>query len=276
MSKALLYHKLKQILLEEERAAQQSVQEKIRRTDSKIENREELEARITPILEDKMGHVKRNFSVLFGEEVTKSIRDQIRDSKEEVIEALYPIMGKMIKKYIIKELEMLSERIDRQLEAAFTWKNIIARIKAWFSGAKPSTMVTGNLLEPTLEQILVVQKESGLLVGSYNRSQQVDSDMVAGMLTAIKAFAEDAYSKEQDLENIEYETFKLVLRSFKSFYVVAAVTGGWNSTFKNKLDDLILDFTTKILVHSSDDNVENSTLNEAVQSYFDRALHDNK
>ncbi|TRX52383.1 cell envelope biogenesis protein OmpA [Fulvivirga sp. M361] len=276
MSKALLYRKLKQILLEEEKEVQRSVQEQLRLTDEKIEDREKLEARVQPILEDNVIHLKRNFSALFGDEVTQSIRDQIKNSQEEVIEALYPIIGKMIKKYIVKELELLSERIDRQLESAFSWKNFANRLKAWFAGAKPSTTITRDLLEPSLEQILVVQKDSGILVGSYTRSQNVDTDMIAGMLTAIKAFAEDAFDKGQDLENIEYETFKLVIRSFRSFYVVAAVSGGWNASFKNRLDDLILDFTSKILTKNLVDNEENSKLNESVQLYFDQVLNDSK
>ncbi len=276
MSKALLYHKLKQILLEDEKEEWQAINQQLRLTDEKIEDREQLETRVQPILDDQVVHIKRNFSTLFGEEVTQSIRDQIRDSREEVIEALYPIIGKMIKKYVVKELELLSERIDRQLDAAFSWKNLIARVRAWFGGAKPSATITKDLLEPTLEQILVVQKDSGILVGSYTRSKSVDNDMVAGMLTAIKAFAEDAYEKHQDLENIEYETFKLAIRSFRSFYVVAAVAGGWNATFKNRLDNLILDFAAKILNQDQRENQENSQLSESVQRYFDQALNDSK
>lgn len=54
-------------------------------------------------------------------------------------------------------------------------------------------------------------KESGLLIGSYSRGNIADKDMISGMLTAIKSFVEDAFSKEgQDLEDIKFENFNFL------------------------------------------------------------------
>lgn len=271
MAKELLFKKLKQILLEEERSEQQKIVDRLQEVDSKIEERNKLESRIAPILDDKVTDLQHNFSTLFGSEVTKSIKTQIRESQDEVVEALYPIIGKMIKKYIVKEFALLSEKVDKRIDQAFSAQAWIRRIKSWFGIKTKASVVEHALLEPQIEQILVIQKDSGLIIGSYSKSTSVDNDMVAGMITAIKAFAQDAFEKEnQDLELIEYETFKLFIRTFKSFFIVTAVSGGINTSIKNKLDDLILDFANNILNKTKIDQDKERSLDTVMLQYFNK------
>ena len=60
------------------------------------------------------------------------------------------------------------------------------------------------------------------------------------MLTAIKSFAEDAFSKEgQNLEDIKFETFQLSIQNFKTIYIATAASGVINSEFKDVLQDNI-------------------------------------
>ncbi|MEL7002309.1 MAG: cell envelope biogenesis protein OmpA, partial [Bacteroidota bacterium] len=210
MANDYLFKKLKQILLEEERSDQLKVVERLNQIDAKIEEREQLEPKVNPIIEDKVVYLQENFSTVFGPEVTKSIRKQIQESQDEVVEALYPIIGKMIKKYIVKEFELLSDRVDQQIDRAFSLDGWIRRIKSWLGIKQDAVRLDETLLQPQIEQILVIQKDSGLIIGSYSQNPSVDNDMVAGMITAIKTFAQDAFNKDaQDLEMIEYETFKL-------------------------------------------------------------------
>lgn len=267
MAKEELFEKLKDILLERER---NDISRRIEEVEQKIDVRDELESRVEPILDDKVTYIQNNFSYLFGSEVTKSIKTQIRDSQDEVVEALYPIIGKMIKKYIAKEFELFSERVDKRFEQLFSFNHLFARIKSWFSGKPADLSLQTDLLEPQIDQILVVEQQTGLLIGSYNRDNAVDQDMVAAMLTAIKSFVGDAYQKgDQDLEMIEFETFKLLIRNFKSFYIVSAVSGGLTLSYKNKIDDLILNFAEKMLNKETTHDKEERYLDQPIQEYFD-------
>ena len=73
-----------------------------------------------------------------------------------------------------------------------------------------------------------------------------DEDMVAGMLTAIKSFVEDAFKKEsQNLQYIEYDLYHIHLQNFSSFYIAVIVSGAYNVIFKDKLEDKIFKFTSK-------------------------------
>lgn len=271
MANEVLFNKLKEILFEEDRHARKEVVERLDEIDDKIEKRDQLETRVSPILEDKVEYLQQNFSVVFGPEVTKSIKKQIQESQDEVVEALYPIIGKMIKKYIVKEFESLSERVDQRIDRAFSLEGWIRRIKSWFGIKEKSQVIEHDLLEPQIEQILVIQKESGLLIGSYTNNLSVDNDMVAGMITAFKTFAHDAFEKEgQELEMIEYETFKLFIRTFKSFFIVTAISGGVNSDVKDKLDDIILDFADTILNKQNIQNDSERSLDTVMLQYFNK------
>lgn len=248
MSKAVGFEKLKEILLEQDREDRNELAQKLEELDKQLNEKEQLEERINPILTDEEGALRKNFSGLFGPQITESIKRQIKDSQDEVVEALYPIIGRMIKKYITSEIEKLSEKVDAQMELAFSWEGWKLRIKAWISGTPQKDMVLSNLIEPKIEEIFVIERNSGILIGSYSKKGSLDGDMVAGMLTAIKAFVEDAFSADaQELESIDYENYKVIIKNFKSFFISVVCSGGMSSAFKDKLDDQLLTFAEKVL-----------------------------
>ncbi|MBO3698811.1 hypothetical protein [Roseivirga sp. E12] len=253
MSKAVGFEKLKEILLEQDREDRNELAQKLEELDQQLNDKEKLEERVNPILTDQEGALKKNFSGLFGPQITESIKKQIKESQDEVVEVLYPIIGRMIKKYITSEIEKLSEKVDAQMELAFSWEGWKLRIKAWVSGTPQKDMVLSNLIEPKIEEIYVIERNSGILIGSYSKKESLDGDMVAGMLTAIKAFVEDAFSADaQELESIDYENYKVIIKSFKSFFISVVCSGGMSTAFKDKLDDQLLSFAEKVLIKAKD------------------------
>lgn len=253
MSKAVGFDKLKEILLEQDREDRDELAQKLEELNSQLNDREKLEERINPILTDQEGTLKKNFSKLFGPQITESISKQIKESQDEVVEVLYPIIGRMIKKYITSEMEKLSEKVDAQMELAFSWEGWKLRIKSWISGTPQKDMVISNLIEPKIEDIYVIERNSGILIGSFSKKESLDGDMVAGMLTAIKAFVEDAFSADaQQLESIDYENYKVIIKNFNSFFISVVCSGGMNLTFKDKLDDQLLSFAEKVLTKAKD------------------------
>ncbi|WP_169513353.1 cell envelope biogenesis protein OmpA [Flexithrix dorotheae] len=237
-----------QLILEEEREAREKLENRVEVIDQNLNEREKLEPRIAPILSDQVVYLQKKFPELFGPAITASIKNQIKDSKDEVVEALYPIMGKMVKKYILKEIELLSERIDQKIEEAFSWDNWVNFVKAKVFGIKQGDMILKDAMEPVIQEVFIIEQHSGMLIGSYSRVTSVDQDMVAGMLTAIKSFAKDTFSiEDQELETIEYENYKIVIKNFPRFYIAVVISGIVSKVFLNRLDDLILDFVDKVI-----------------------------
>ena len=218
---------LKELLLEDDR-------KNINVLKQEILEYEKFKDDVIPLIDKKIEVLKTDFPVYFGDTITETIKVQIRDSQDEVVEALYPIIGKLIKKFIVAEITKLTETINTTINEKFSLKHIVKRL---FKGKRTDADdVLQEVFEPIIEEVFVIEKDSGLLAGSYSRGNIADKDMVSGMLTAIKSFAEDAFSKEgQNLEDIKFETFQLSIQNFKSIYIAIAASGVLNTEFKEQL-----------------------------------------
>jgi hypothetical protein len=228
---------------------------------------ESFKQKVDPFVDAKIEDLRENFPAYFGDTITETIKVQIRESQDEVVEALYPIMGKLVKKFIVAEIEKLFESINETINDKFSVKNIIKR---FFKGKKTDAEeVLQEVFEPIVEELFVIGKESGLLIGSYSRGNIADKDMVSGMLTAIKSFVEDAFSKEgQDLEDIKFETFQLSMMNFKSIYIATATSGVLTPKFKDELSDSVTTLADKILrdrVYLADEEKLNKLIEEVLK-----------
>lgn len=273
MSKGLAFDKLREILLEKDWEERDEFAQKLSDLDDQLNSRNRLEEKLQPILDDERENLRHRFPELFGPQITESISKQIRESQDEVVEALYPILGRMIKKYITNEIEKLSEKVDEQMKLAFSWEVWKMRIKAWFTGTPQKDLIISKLIEPKIEEIFIVEKQSGMLLGSFSKNHSVDQDMIAAMLTAIKAFVEDAFKTEsQELDSIDYDNYKIVIKNFKSFFIAVVTSGGMSMAFRDRLDDTLLDFAEKVLKkakEANDDEVKQDRITEGLEKYFD-------
>lgn len=234
---------LKELLLEDDR-------KNLNLLKQEILEYEKFKNEVSPLIDEKIEELKINFPDYFGDTITETIKVQIRDSQDEVVEALYPIIGKLIKKFIVAEIAKLTDAINETINEKFSLSQIIKRL---FKGKKTDADdVLQEVFEPIIEEIFVIEKDSGLLKGSFSRGSIADKDMVSGMLTAIKSFSEDAFSKGgQDLEDIKFETFQLSIHNFKTIYIATATSGIINTEFKDELYDYTNTLAERILMDRS-------------------------
>jgi len=226
--------------------------EKFETISEEFNDYERLEKKLEPILEKRIAELQADFPDQFGPVITEALKVQIKESQEEVIEVLSPIMGRLIKKYVQTEIAKLTESIDQRMRELFSFKATLRRWIASMRGVSSAEIVVSELIPAELQEVMVIENDSGLLIGRHSVSVDSDPDVIAGMLTAIKAFVEDAYGKTgESLEQIEYETFTLYLQSFSSFYIVAAVSGVVDSAFKDKLNDAVHAFAIKLTGNKS-------------------------
>ncbi|MFK8008735.1 MAG: hypothetical protein AB8H03_20415 [Saprospiraceae bacterium] len=235
---AELFAQLKSILLKEERQEIQKVQET-------VYTQENLSKEVSPIVEEHIELLKNNFPNEFKVVVDKMIAKKIQDSREEIVNAIYPEVGKMIKKYVGHQIQMLKDGIENQIKGTFNSKGFFGKVKARFGWKQTSEEIIQNLNKPVIEEIFIIQKGSGLLVGSATRNDLVDQDVAAGMLTAIKSFVEDAFGKgNEEVETIEYGSYRIVLQGFPSWYMATALSGTLTTKEKDELSNQILDFAS--------------------------------
>ncbi|UJH69152.1 cell envelope biogenesis protein OmpA [Allomuricauda sp. SCSIO 65647] len=241
---------IKDILFTDDREYIEKISERIALLEKTVNEQERLSSKVDPIIENQLEEFTKSIPTTLGPTITETLREQIRTQRDEVVDALFPILGKMIKKYIAQEIKALSEKIDSQFDFISKWK---IRLRALFSGKKKKELLLQQLSSAKIEQVLLIEKDSGILKASYSKTKTIDEEMVSGMLTAIKSFVEDAFNQQnQNLELIEYELYQIHLQSFVTHYMAVVISGPYGLKSKNKLQDLIFDFYNRYMAMNVD------------------------
>lgn len=238
---------LKTILLTDEREFAASIHDKINVLEETLRERHKLSEKINPIIQDELEAFSKQIPVKLGSVITETLKIQIANSKDEVVEALYPILGLMVKKFIANEIKVLSEKIERQTKETFSIKAIKRKLFTIFTGVKKNELILNDLAAAQIEQVFIIEKGSGLLLGSYSIKETVDQDILSGMLTAIKSFVEDAFKNDShNLTGIEYDLYDIHLQNFHSYYIATAISGTFTDTHENELEAFNFTVTEKI------------------------------
>lgn len=232
---------LRDILLIDDRQVAEAINQRIETISQTIETKARLSEKIDPIIKEKLEEFVTEIPNTLGPTITKTLKKEIANSKDQVVEALYPIVGKMIKRYIQNEIRILTENINKKVNSTFSFASFSRKIKSKVTGVPESELALSELDAPKVTQIFVIQKGSGILLGSHSLTKTVDKDMISGMLTAIKSFVEDAFEGgNQNLEAIEYELFSIHVQNFHTYYIAAVVSGTYTRSFENKLEDKLI------------------------------------
>ncbi|MEO1451716.1 MAG: hypothetical protein AAFV07_19460, partial [Bacteroidota bacterium] len=196
---------------------------------------------------------------------------QIRESQDEIIDALYPIIGKLISKFLRTEIQRISEQIDERLKNPFSWDTIKGRIKAFFAGVSYDEYLLQKSATANVEEVFLIHKETGLNLGHFSLNTVSHPDVVGGMLTGIKSFLENAFEKEQqELETVDYDDYQILLYTFQQFYMAIVIEGVGSPAFKQDILNHVLAFWEKYKVPVSDSpsDTEKTHLSEALKTHF--------
>jgi hypothetical protein len=259
-----LMSQLKDILLRDDR----SMLLELQRT---LNERELLEQKISPILEDHIEFLRKNFPKEYTLIVNKMVEQKIKSSQSEIVDAIYPVLGTMITKFINFKFQELKDSIDAQITGIKQTYNPVTWLRNRFSGVKESDIILANVDAAVLEEIFVIERNSGLLLGTATLYPAVDRDVIAGMLTAIKAFVEDAFNRDkEDLEMIQYGSYKIVVENFPSYYFAAAIKGSISTAEAGELRGKMIDFIKNSDdLHAPDtDGRKQARVSEALDNQF--------
>jgi hypothetical protein len=237
---------LKNLLLNEDRLEIDALKQQIERLENLIETQDALSEKVNPIITKRLDKYTEDIPKKLGPSITESLSNEIANSQDAIVDALYPIMGKLIKKYILKEFEKLSEQINNQIKNRFSFKGFGRKLKSIFTGVNEDSLIIKDIAETKIEELFIIEKNSGILKGNFSKTNTIDKDVLSGMLTAIKSFVEDAIKTDNDnLESIEYGLYHIHIQNFKSYYIAAIVHGVYDTNYQENLRDLLYDFSKK-------------------------------
>jgi len=158
--------------------------------------------------------------------VIKTIKTELRNSQDEMVEALYPITGRLVQAYVANAMKELTERINRQLS-----QNAVSlRLKSWATGRPVSELAMAGTQRFELEEIYLIRRGSGVLVARWpERRDGRDSNTdhhISGVLTAITNFAEATFPDDGgDIQGFKADGFHFLMRASPSHLLAAKCRG---------------------------------------------------
>jgi hypothetical protein len=208
-----------------------------------------ITARLTPMMTNLIRRTIRDshdeMAEALGPVMGEAVRVQIRDSRQEMVDALYPIIGGTVQKAIAEFARELQRNIDARLKATIGPKGLLRTLSARLRGVSAAELTMREAMPFQIGEVFVIQHETGLLIAHSHHltSEEDDSDLISGMLTAIRSFVHDAFTQAegQELAEVQYGDEQIIIQSGSYAYVAAVVRGVEPEGFRARLHQLVAD-----------------------------------
>ncbi len=228
---------------------------------------EGLIARITPVLGNMIGGAIRDsrddMAEALGPVMGEAIRVQIRDSRKDMIEALYPVIGETVQRAISEFARELQRNIDAQLKRSVGPWGFLRTVFARLRGIPPSQLALRDSLSFSIREIFLIQYGSGLLLAHYHPSEgeAPDTDLISAMLTAIRDFVHDLFGQgavEKELDEVQYGDQRIIIQSGRTAYLAVVIAGVEPEGFRARMHTLLseLHLTYKTFFKRYDGNTD--------------------
>ena len=173
-------------------------------------------------------------------EMGKAIKAQIELERDAMVDALYPVIGNTIAKYLGEAIKTINEKVAN----AFSIEGVQRKIKAQMQGVSEAELILKEAVPFSVQAVFLIHKASGLVIAEVQpaNKQQLESDMVAGMLTAIRSFVNDCISQSgeiSELNEIEYGDSKIILEVAGYCYLAVVIKGEQPKDFLNKMRETL-------------------------------------
>jgi len=160
--------------------------------------------------------------------ISPAISQEIENNKEKMIDALYPIMGGMISKYVTQSIKEMMESINKKIEDGLSFDRYKRKLKSKLTGVSEVELLLEESSDAHISSLFVIHKETGLLIAqAQDENYEIDDAvMVASMASAIKDFVNDWIKKHNketlsEVQILSYGNATLYIESAGSVYMVA-------------------------------------------------------
>jgi len=213
-------------------------------------------------------------------EMGKAITAQIKLERDSMVDALYPVIGSTISRYMAEAIKTINEKVSN----AISVEGFGRKIRSQVQGVSEAELILKESVPFTVQAAFLIHKASGLIISEVQNSEsyQLESEMVAGMLTAIRSFVNDCIVQSgevSELNQIEYGDSKIMLEVAGYCYMAVVIKGEPPHSFINKMrrnvSNLILNYGKLIQEFNGDPGTIPDALHPLIKTLFD-PLHKEK
>ncbi len=256
--------KLKRLLLADERTNIETLRCALAVLDARVGNddrfRDSMTRELVAAFRAAEANQHRELAEALSPLVLAGIRREIIQSQDLMVEALYPITGRLVSTAVARAFQSLVTDINARLEAAVSPLNWRRRIKSLVTGRPLAEIILSEAIGFQLERLLLMDRTTGALLATWPQRKgdgrkDDQAAVMGGLLSAIVSFSREAFESDgRDLRALDLGDRVVMLRSSARRIVAAVGRGAVDEQVEARADSAFLNMLE--LSATADDDVD--------------------
>lgn len=223
--------RLKTLLFQSEEARLDTLEADVNFLQQYLGGADRLEAATADILVAALERAEvnrpRDLANAIAPSVVSAIRSEIANSRDMMVEALYPITGRMVSAAVANAFKQLLAFLEQRLNTLTSMELWIGRAKSLATGRPISEFVLANSNPPRVSRLLLIERGAGRLVAEWTPEGTHDerADLLSAMVAAILEFSVHALAGEGNLQKLDFGGREIMLSASPRFILAAECTG---------------------------------------------------
>ncbi|NOT70043.1 MAG: OmpA family protein [Hyphomicrobium sp.] len=225
-----------------EAQARDELKSKIEEVYARAGNSERMTASVSEIISEALRRAEvakhSELSQSIAPLVVTTIKTELRNSQDEMVEALYPITGRLVKSYVASAIKDLTDQMNRRLEQ----NPLMLRLQSLSTGRSVGELALAGTQDFDVKELYLIRRGSGELVAHWpDKPISGREHAMSGVLAAVNEFANDAFSADQaSLRQIDLGGEEVYLRGSPIYLLAARCSGQAPKSIEQTLDDAFL------------------------------------
>jgi outer membrane protein OmpA-like peptidoglycan-associated protein len=196
----------------------------------------------------------RELAIAIAPSVVSAIRSEIKNSRELMVDALYPIIGRLVSVAVANTFKELLAFLEQRINALTSAELWIGRVKSLVTGRPISEFVLANGNPPRVSRLLIIERGSGRLIANWKREEPPDerTDLLCAMVAAILEFSVQALAGEGTLRTLDFGGRQIVLRESPRFILAAECIGSLRPADDTRINSFFFDIIENLDLGASD------------------------
>ncbi|MEQ1696834.1 MAG: OmpA family protein [Hyphomicrobiaceae bacterium] len=263
--------KLKQLLFEPESEAIAALTKRIESVFDRAGTNERFQASVAKVLDGALrdAEVERHDQVAsaIAPLIVKTVKAEIHNSTDDLVEALYPATGRMVKAYVASAIQDLTNEINRKLSA----NPFMLRLNALLTGRSVGELALADSQRLMVEDVFLIRRATGELVARWPKGEGRSNldHVLGGVLTTINEFTSEAFKAEGSaLRQLDLGDARVYLRVSPTYLLAAKCSGTAPAGAEQAFDEEFLN-----LVDRHDESLNTGATTDAAPLLEELATH---
>jgi outer membrane protein OmpA-like peptidoglycan-associated protein len=224
--------RLKALLFGEERDRLAAAADRIDHLETWIGDAPKLENAVAHILVEAFKRAEldrhRDLAMAVAPVVVAAIRAEIVNSRDMMVEALYPITGRLVTAAVANAFRDLIGAINQRIDALTSTNQWRLRIKALASGRSMAEVALAEARGAQCVRALLIERGGGRLLAQWRPQGAPDDnpDLIGGLIAAVTEFASAVFADRRgELRNLDLGASRVYLRASSRVILAAEMVG---------------------------------------------------